>query len=135
MHDVAFYLDGVSFVFKSNPLSGAMAPKARVWRRKRKGLTITAKGSKDLARGKRLHVMVAIAYNKGAILCEPYDKTNGKFFASFIRQHFNLCFGRAGPKRDGKCLFAMDNDPSQIFKVAKNALSANCFEYRPVHQT
>lgn len=123
MHDVAFYLDGVSFIFKSNPLSGAMAPKARVWRKKGEGLIITAKGSKDLAGGKRLHVMVAIAYNKGVILCEPYDKMNGKFFASFIRQHFNLCFGKAGPKRDGKRLFVMDNDPSQISKMAENALT------------
>ena len=80
------------------------------------------KGSKDLARGKRLHVMVAIVYNKGVILCESYDKMNGKFFASFIRQHFNLCFWRAGPQRDGKRLFVMDSDPSQTSKVAKNAL-------------
>ena len=97
---------------KSNPLSGAMAPKARVWRRKGERLIITAKGSKDLVGGKRLHVMVVTAYNKGVILYEPYDKMNGKFFASFICQDFNLCFGRAGPKRDGKRLFVMDNDPS-----------------------
>ena len=48
-NEVAFYLDGVSFVFKSNPMSAAMAPKARVWRRKSEGLQITGKGSKDLA--------------------------------------------------------------------------------------
>ena len=123
MHDVAFYLDGVCSIFKSNPLSGAMAAKARVWRRKGEGLIITAKGSKDLAGGKRLHVMVSIAYNKGVILCEPYGKMSGKFFASFIRQYFDLCFGRAGSKRDGKRLFVMDNDPSQISKVAENALT------------
>ena len=91
--------------------------------KKGEGLIITTKGSKDLAGGKRLHVMVAIAYNKGVIHCEPYDKMNGKFFASFIRQHFNLCFGRAGPKRDGKRLFVMDNDSSQISKVAENVLT------------
>jgi len=28
--DVAFYLDGVSFVYKTNPLSKATEPKARV---------------------------------------------------------------------------------------------------------
>ena len=62
--EVAFYLDGVSFVYKTNPMSTAMAPKARVWRQKSEGLHVTSKGSKDLAGGKRLHVMVAIAYEK-----------------------------------------------------------------------
>ena len=99
-----------------------MAPKARVCRQKSEGLQITSKGSKDLAGGKRLHVMVAIAYGKGVILNEPYDKLNGQFFANFIRQHFTLCFGRAGPKRDGKRLFVMDNDPSQVSKLAMSAL-------------
>jgi transposase len=35
--EVAFYLDGVSFVFKHNPLNSAIAPKARVWRKCQKG--------------------------------------------------------------------------------------------------
>ena len=67
-------------------------------------------------------MIVALAYNKGVILCKPYDEINGKFFASFVRQHFNLRFGRAGLKRDGKRLFVMDNHPSQISKVAENVL-------------
>lgn len=120
--EIAFYLDGVSFVHKTNPMSAAMAPKARVWRKKSEGLQVTSKGCKDLAGGKRLHVMVPIAYGKGVVLKEPYEKLNGLFFANFIRQHFHLCFGRAGPKRDGKRLFVMDNDPSQTSKVAMNAL-------------
>lgn len=91
-----------------------------------------------LAGGKRLHVMVAIAYGKGVILKEPYDKLNGQFFANFIRQHFNLCFGRAGPKRDGKRLFVMDNDPSQVSKLAMSALretESNFRRYLLVRQT
>ena len=43
-------------------------------------------------------------------------------FANFIRQHFNLCFARAGPKRDGKRILVMDNDPSHVSKVAMRAL-------------
>jgi hypothetical protein len=35
--EVAFYLDGVSFVFKHNPLNSAIAPKARVWRKMSEG--------------------------------------------------------------------------------------------------
>ena len=119
---IAFYLDGVSFIHKCNPKSAAMAPKARVWRRKSEGLQVTSKGSKDLARGKCLHVMVAVAYHQGVILKEPYEKLNGNFFASFIRRHFNLCFARTGHKKDGKRVFVQDNDPSMVSKAAMTAL-------------
>ena len=57
---------------------------------------------------------MSIAYGKGVIFKEPYEKLNGKFFVNFIRKHFNLCFVRAGPKRDGKRILAMGNDPSQV---------------------
>ena len=66
--EVCFYLDGVSFVYKTNPMNTAMAPKSKVWRRKNEGLQVTSKGLKDLAGGKRFHVMVAIAYSHGVIL-------------------------------------------------------------------
>ena len=36
---VAFYLDGVSFAFKRNPLELARAPKARIWRKRSEGLS------------------------------------------------------------------------------------------------
>ena len=99
-----------------------MAPKAWVWRRKSEGLQVTSKGSKDLAGGKCLHLMVAVAYHQGVILKEQYEKLNGKFFANFIRRHFNLCFARAGPKKDGKRIFVQDNDPSMVSKAAMTAL-------------
>lgn len=68
--DISYYLDGVSFVYKRNPMKSATSPKVRIWRKQGKGLEITAKGSKDLAGGRRLHVMVAIAHGKGVILTE-----------------------------------------------------------------
>lgn len=52
----------------------------------------------------------------------PYENMSGDFFAMFIRSHFNLAFGQAGPKMNGRRLFVMDNDPSQRSKVASNAL-------------
>ena len=58
-HDIAFYLDGVSFVHKHNPLQAAAVTKSRIWRKKNEGLQFTAKGSKDLAGGPRLHLTVA----------------------------------------------------------------------------
>ena len=115
-------MDGVSFVHKQNPVQAAAETKSRIWRKKNEGLQFTAKGSKDLAGGRRLHLIVAIAYGKGVVLKEVYEKMDGQFFAQFIGTHFNIAFARAGAKRHGKRLFIMDNDPSQRSKVAKRAL-------------
>ena len=112
--------DGVSFVHKSNPLNTATQPKAHVWHQKSEGLAVTAKGSKDLAGGRRLHLLVAISFNRGVILREVYQSMNGKFFASFVRNHFLLCFARVGS--NCRRLFVMDNEPSLVSKVAKLAL-------------
>ena len=120
---VAFCLDAVSFVHKNDHRKAAVQPKSRVWRKKGQGLAITAKGSKTLAGGRRLHVLAAVAWGKGIILSEVYEKMNGDFFVQFIRNNFNLCFSKAGPKADGKRLFVMDNDPCQTSKKAKLALA------------
>ena len=118
-----FFIDGVSFVHKFNPMTNAITTgMARVWRKKGEGLILTGKGSKDLPGGRRVHVMVAFAHGKGVILAEPYGKMNGKFFANFIKKQFNTCFAKAGPKHGGKRLFVMDNDPSQSSKAAMTAL-------------
>ena len=67
--------------------------------------------------------MVAVAYGKGVVLCQPYEKLNGFFFAQFIQQCFNITFGKAGPKAQRKRIFVMDNDPSQMSKKAMEALN------------
>jgi transposase len=104
--EVAFYLDGVSFVFKHNLLNSEIAPKARVWRKMSEGLLVTGKGSKEFSGGKRLHVIVAIAYRKGVVLKVPYEKMNGNFFAEFIGKHFNTCFAKCGHKRTVDACFS-----------------------------
>lgn len=119
---VAFYLDAVSFVHKNDPRKAAIQPKSRVWRTKGEGLSITTSGSKNLAGGRRVHIMVAIAYKKGVILKEVYERMDGAFFAEFIKMHFNICFGKAGPKAYGRRLFVMDNDLCQTSKKALSAL-------------
>ena len=73
-NEVAFFLDGVSFIHKYNPQSGASCSKARVWRRKGEGLKFTSKASKNLAVGRPLHALVAITYGKGVILKTPNEK-------------------------------------------------------------
>ena len=122
--NVAFYLDGVSFIHKSNPMGDVLKPKNRVWRKRGEGLSLTTKGSKELAGGKRLHLLVAIAHGKGVICAEPYVKMDGPYFARFIRCHFPVlfdvtrCDGDTNPK-----LFVMDNDRSQTSAVARKALN------------
>ena len=51
---------------------------------RRPGLKLTAKGSKDLAGGRRLHVLVAVAYKNGVILAVPFENMNVTFFAKLI---------------------------------------------------
>jgi len=91
-NDTAFYLDGVAFVHKENALQVAAGTKSRVCRKKGEGLKFTAKGCKDLAGGRRLHLIVAFAYGKGVVLREAYEKMDGQFFTQFIQEHFNLTF-------------------------------------------
>ena len=62
---VAFYLDAVSFVHKNDPRKAAVQLKSRGWRNKGEGLAITAKGSKALVGGRRLHVLAVVASGKG----------------------------------------------------------------------
>ena len=121
-NEVAFFLDGVSFIHKYNPQSSASRSKARVWRRKGESLKFTSKASNNLAGGRRLHVLVSIAYGNGVILKVPYEKMSWEFFGLFIRRNFNLAFAQAGPKTNGRRLFVMDNDPSQRSKAAAKAL-------------
>jgi len=110
------------FIHKTNPMSAPLLPKARVWRKQGEGLKLTAKGSKDLPGGRRLHVIVAIAHGKGVVLREANDTMNAGFFAKFISNHFNACFACCRPKRNGQRLFVMDNDPSQPSRAALNAI-------------
>ena len=120
---VAFYLDGVSFVHKTNPLDQARAPKGRVWRKRSEGLTqgCLAKGSKSGTGGKVGKFIVAISHGKGVLVCERYEKLDGNYFASFIDQHFNAMFERSckGLSR----LRLQDGDPSQNSKAAREAMA------------
>ena len=86
------------------------------------GLNVTAKGTKELARGRRLHLMVSVTYGKSIVLCQPYERLNGCFFAQFIRQRFNSTFAKTGTKSQSKRIFVLDNDPSQTSKKAMDSL-------------
>ena len=89
-------------------MSDALKPKTHVWRKRGEGLLITTKGSKELAGGRRLHLLVAIAYGKGVICAETY----GPYFARFIRRQFPTLFDITGKQSNNTPkLFVMDNVP------------------------
>ena len=52
MNDICFYLDGVSFYHKYNPLGDARAPKGKIWRKRKEGFSVTAKGNARRLGGK-----------------------------------------------------------------------------------
>ena len=122
LDEVSFYVDGVSFMHKFNPMRTATTTgMARVWQKKGEGLMLTGKGSKYLPGGHRVHVMVAIAHGKGED-CRTVRKNEWNFFANFIKNKFNICCARAGSKHGGKHIFIKENNPSQSSRAAMNAL-------------
>ncbi len=119
---VAFYLDAVSFVHKTNPLDQAKAPKSRIYRKKGEGLCVgcTSKGKKEGTGGNYARFIVAISYGKGVIICEEYQKMTGAFFAKFIEDHFPRMFDVADKETD---VFVQDGDPSQNSSAARSAMT------------
>ena len=122
IRQIGFYLDGVAFAYKRNPLDQAKAPEARIWRKKSEGLEIgcVAKGRKEGTGGKVVKFIVAISYDKGVICCEPYERMCGHFFATFIKMNFTRLFMKAdkGTNR----LWIQDGDPSQNSGMARSAM-------------
>ena len=96
MNDICFYPDGVSFYHKYNPLDDAIAPKGKIWRKRKEGLSVTAKGTHVGSSGRGVKMIVAISYGKGVIYCEQYEKLDGNYYADFIRRNFQNIFQKSG---------------------------------------
>ena len=120
-HDVAFYLDGVTFAYKTNPADTARSPGSRIWRKRSQGLKrgCTAKGRKEGTGGRYVRLIVGISHGKGVVVCEPYEKMTGEYFASFIRKTFENIFDDAD--KDSR-VWIQDGDPSQNSKAAVSAM-------------
>ncbi len=119
--EVSFYLDAVSFTYKSNPHDQARAPRSKVYRKPSEGLlpSCTSRGRKEGTGGKTVKFVVAITHGKGVVVCEPYDKMNGEYFASFVDRNFMNMFEIADKD---SFAFVQDGDPSQNSAVAKLAM-------------
>ena len=131
---ISFYLDAVSFVYKSNPRENAAAPSGRCFRRKAEGLTATAKGSVSGTGGKYVRVIAAISHGHGVVWASTYEKMTGASFASFVEQHFDTIFERCGKKSNDVYIWLQDGDKCQNSKKAKDALkkvSANVIQRIP----
>ena len=88
-------------------------------RTRSEGLRLTSKGSKDLPGGKRLHFLVAIAFNKGVVLAKEYEHMSAEYFSDFIKTDFSKLFNAETEQK----WFVMDNDPSQRSKAARKAIN------------
>jgi hypothetical protein len=56
------------------------------------GLRLTRKGSKHLPGGKRLHFLVAIAFNRGVVLAKEYEHMSWEYFSSFVERNLSTLF-------------------------------------------
>lgn len=116
-YGISFYLDGTGFVYKSNPMDQATAPRAREWRLLSEGLMLgcTAKGAKEGTT--KANFMVAISYDRGVVLCEQYiGRISGAKFAKLADQTFEQSFNLSINPYDR--FFLQDGDPSQNSKKA-----------------
>lgn len=119
--EISFYFDGVGFAHKRNPHGEARATGTMAWRKPKEGLRRTTKGRKEGSGGKMAHFFVAIAYNKGTVLCKQYtDRLTGASFGQFVREYFPAAFERSADPH-GK-LFLQDGDPRQGSKAARAAM-------------
>lgn len=117
---ISFYLDSVGFVYKKNPLDQARTPTAREWRLPGEGLSYgcTTKGKKEGSTQKKF--LVAISYNKGVVLCEEYEKLNGRKYSRMVKKFFPLAFNISVNPKSKRLL--QDGCPIQNSKRARQAL-------------
>ena len=121
---VSFYLDGVSFVHKTNPDKHARTSRTRMWMRKGDGLKrhCTAKGKKEGVSGRYARFMCAISYGHGFIECFHYTGSlDGEKCKELIKKRFPLLF-RESSNPKGK-LFLQDGDPSQNSSAAREGMN------------
>ena len=105
-----FYLDGVSFAWKTNSFDQVRAPTGRIYRKKSEGLNqfCTAKGSKVGTGGKVVKFLVATSYDAGVVVCKEYEHMTGKFLPLSLTRSLSRCF-----------LLIQDNDPCQNSRAAR----------------
>ena len=114
---ISMYVDGVGFIYKSNPYS--KTPSARKWRLKNETLEFTTKGKKE---GEvQVKFLVGVGHNAGVVLCKRLTgRMNGKYYTSIIRRCFRRALKKMMSPKAKRIL--VDRDPSQNSKVVMAAI-------------
>ena len=122
--EINFYLDGTSFQHKFNPKDQARAPHGREWRKPSEGLKkdCTSKGAKVGSGGRVAHFIMAISYKCGTVVCQQYERMNGKVFTEFVKNKFPEMFSKC--RNPDSKLFLQDGDPSQNCKAARKVMES-----------
>ncbi len=94
---------------------------------------ITTKGSKDLPEGKRLHLLVAIAYGKGVISVKEYEKMTRNYFSLYTKKIFRKRFCLILKLKNK--IFVMDNEPCQNSTKTKATLKKLRVTMQPIPPT
>ena len=92
-----------------------------MWRKANEGTDrgCTAKGSACGSGGRRANLLVCISYGHGVCHITKYEKMNGEFFTSFVKNEFPELFRWYG--KSTRRLWLQDGDASQNCKSAQNA--------------
>lgn len=123
---IAFYFDGVSFAFKTNPSGEARALNTMEWRKRNEGLSRTTKGKKEGTGGKTVSMFVGISHGRGVILNEQVQGvTTGESFGNFVRNYFHSSFIRS--MKESR-VFLQDGDPKQNSAAARIVLTRRGYE-------
>ena len=120
---ISFYIDAAGFQHKYNPHDESRSIRIMAWQLKNESLHphCAAKGS-HVGSGRRVaHLIMAIAHQKGVVLCEHYEgKINGYMFSDFMRAHFQETFSQYRIPKGKR--FLQDRCPVQNSSKARQAL-------------
>ena len=75
---VSIYMDGVGFINNKNAFNQARAPHGKVGRKISDGLARHCTGKLNKAGTRQVKFMVGISYGRGVVLCDSYERLNGK---------------------------------------------------------
>jgi hypothetical protein len=118
---VSLYYDGVGFEYKRNPATSSKGNHSMGWRRKNQGLDegCTRKGKKEGKVNAKFYV--AISYNKGVVMCVPYEKAmNAEQYIENVVPKMVRAFTNSNNPKSKRLL--QDNCPIQNASVVKREL-------------
>ena len=82
----------------------------------------TSKEAKAGTGGRVAHIIVAISYKNGTVLCEQYEHMNENFFTEFVKNKFPEMFSKC--RNPDSKLFLQDEDRSQNCNAARKVMKS-----------